>query len=78
MFSASWRCIIEAGEEVQVSCGRIHESWKARRRIECSIRQSKSCNASFAPFSRLKTGAIKKEKTLGVYVDICPHPHLWS
>ena len=25
MFSASWRDIIEAGEDIQVSCGRIHE-----------------------------------------------------
>ena len=37
---------------------------KARRRIGCSIRQSKCCNASFAPFSRRKTGAIEKGKTL--------------
>ena len=46
---------------------------KAKRKIGCSIRQSKRCNASFALFSRFKTRAIKKSKTLG----ICPHSHLW-
>ena len=64
MLYASWRSIIETGGEVQVSRGRIHEWWKARRRIGCSIRQSKCCNASFAPFSRPKTVAIEKGKTM--------------
>ena len=31
---------------------------------------------SFAPFSRSKTGAIEKGKTLGVKVGIRAHPHL--
>ena len=36
-------------------------------------------NASFAPFSHLKMGAIKiTKKTLGAKVDIQLHSHLWS
>ena len=34
--------------------------------LEASSGKSKCCNAGFAPFSRLKTGAIEKGKTLGV------------
>ena len=37
-----------------------------RQRIGCLIRQSKCCNASFEPFSRLEMGAIEKSKTLDV------------
>ena len=37
MFSASWRCSIEAGGEVQVFWGRKYKKWKARRRIGCLI-----------------------------------------
>ena len=37
-----------------------------RQDQELHVRSGKACNASFAPFSRLKTGAIKKGKTLGV------------
>ena len=67
MFSASWQSVIEAGGEVQVrSWGHIHESWKARQNIGCSIRQRMCCNASFTLFSRLKTGAIEKGKSLRV------------
>ena len=67
MLSASWRCIIEAGEEVQVPWGCIHESWKTRRKIGCLIRQSKCCNASFAVV--LKRELSKKEK-LSVFMSI--------
>ena len=38
--------------------------------IGCSIEQSKCCNASFAPFSCLKTEDIKKGKILGVKVKV--------
>ena len=42
MISTSWGSNIEeVDEEVQVSWGRVREWWTARRRMECSVRQSK-------------------------------------
>ena len=67
-FFASWRSIIEVGGEVErikylgvafTSNGRQDEELDVR-----SIRQSKCCNAIFALFSRIKTIAIDKGKTL--------------
>ena len=48
------------------------------KELDVRSRKASAVNESFAPFSRLTTGTIEKGKTLGVLVDICPHPHLWS
>ena len=74
MFFTSWRCIIEAGGEVQVSWGCIQEWWKARRRIGYSIRQSKFCYASFAPSVVLKRELLRKAK-LSIFVPIFTNGH---
>ena len=73
MFSASW----SKSANILGSLAFSSDGGKAEELdVRLIIRQCKCCNASLAPFSRLETGAIKKDKTVGVYIRL--QPQLWS
>ena len=72
MFSASWRWIIEAGREVQVSWGCINEWWKIIRRIGCW-----SGKASAVILALHYSVVLKRELSMfkSIFVPIITYSH---
>ena len=62
MFSASWRYTIAAGGEIPSILGSHSRVMEGKTKNWMFDQESKCCNASFAPFSRLKRELLRKAK----------------